>query len=764
MKVLLQLIMLSVCYFGTIIVVSAEESAEQWLLYFDKEADVATFKEDYRQHVINIDKKIVKASFTEQEIQLIKKDGIVSLVERNYTKGAAAELQVSDPLVTEQWGLAKVNAEDSMGNYIPQRNNLLVGKEIITSAGAVPYTNTPINETEFTIVLNHEPLSRLSIELAHVSGMWQLEVFDSSGERLAVNEGNLQTLDVLLPRNETFESLSVSIKAQGDWQAQPVVQRIIGVNHLLIAVVDSGVSQHEDFCGNVLYSLGADYTGGNESVSDEFGHGTHVTGILAACMNNGIGITGLLANAPVDILPLKVLDAYGNGSDFELGVAIADATRLGADIINLSLAGKGETKMLREAVDGALEQNIVVVAAAGNWETTTDQIYPASYPGVITVSGTTPSDEILAVADFGWEVDISAPGFEILSTYKDNTYKALTGTSMATPYISSAVAFMKLANDQIDVIQIRNKLFTTAADIHNESYDIYSGAGLLQMQEAVQSETSEVIEWLTLKDGQPVNTKDVQLVGLSNGLIGSQLYIFSEDQLLLHEKAASNRIIVDLNTIVGSEENMTLTAIATNEQGQVIATNEITVVNSIEVEKTPFSDIGEEFWAYDEIYRSYELGFVNGYEDGSFRADNEITRRHSVMILARLFNWPLPTSITKSFSDVPMELSGSLAIYTAVASGIVNGYENGNFYPEENLTRGQMAVMLSRALQHNNTTYSHERSLFEDVDENHYAYNAVQQLANIGIVTKQAFYHPEANITRAQFAAMLIRTYDFLYN
>ncbi|MDX8361174.1 S8 family peptidase [Cytobacillus sp. IB215316] len=762
MKVLLHLLILSVCLFVTTINTSAEEKADEWLLYFDKEADLDRFLESHGQGVISIEKQIVKGSFTEYEIQTIQQEGFVSLVEKNYSKTAALELRLSDPLVVDQWGLDKVNAEDSMANYFTARDNLMIGNEIITPEGTITYNNQSLEQTEFTIVLGNEAISRLSIELEHVEDIWQLEVFNSSGERIAMNEGNLQTLDVLIPRDDAFDSIKVMVQTKGVWKKKPVINNIIGVNHLLIAVIDSGVSQHEDYCGNVLYSLGKNYTSDDEYVDDEYGHGTHVTGILAACSDNEVGVTGILANAPVDILPLKVLDKYGNGSDYELGVAVDDAVQLDVDLINLSLAGKGETKMLREAIEQAIQQNIVVVAAAGNWKTATDKIYPASYPGVITVSGTTPFNRIISIANYGWEVDISAPGSDILSTYKDNSYKTLSGTSMSVPYISGAVAYMKLDNNQLDVLQIRSKLLATARDLNIDGYDIYSGAGLLQLTKAVQEETTEVIEWLTLKDGQTLIEDEMNILGLSNGLIGSDIHIFVDGQLYSSEKAESNRLVIDFSNIDAFQSDLTLSVVGMSEQ-RVHATDQIKVLMSnSEEEEHEFSDVADDFWAYDYIYESQELGFVHGYADGTFRGNNEITRRHSVMVLGRLFNWELPASIEMTFQDVPIELSGSLAIYSAADKGIIKGYSNGSFYPEEELTRGQIAVILHRALQKNDHMNSPNHYQFNDLEEDHYAYNAVQYLTSIGIVSEQPIFRPEEKITRAQFVAMLMRTYEHL--
>jgi minor extracellular protease Epr len=110
-------------------------------------------------------------------------------------------------------------------------------------------------------------------------------------------------------------------------------------------------------------------------------------------------------------------------------------------------------------------------------------------------------------------------------------------------------------------------------------------------------------------------------------------------------------------------------------------------------------------------------------------------------------------------------MAGAVPIYAAYDQRIVKGYDNGHFYPERFVTRAQMAVMLARALKLSERSFSGTPYAFKDIDgPGHFAYYAVQQLADKGIITKQPYFRPNEFLTRAQFAAMLARTYRYMSN
>jgi len=190
---------------------------------------------------------------------------------------------------------------------------------------------------------------------------------------------------------------------------------------------------------------------------DDTGHGTHVAGIIAAVAGNGIGIEG--AGAPqVRILPIKVTwkDDKGIGLAIRMTNAVKYATAMRADIINLSLGwpSSADTQDLRDALQNALNQGAVIVAAAGN--NTTDQpIFPCAVSGVICVGSIAPDGSLSSFSNYGGHVDLLAPGSQILSLiptqispeqFSLRGYDYKSGTSQAAPFVSAAYSFINLIN------------------------------------------------------------------------------------------------------------------------------------------------------------------------------------------------------------------------------------------------------------------------------------------------------------------------------
>ncbi|GAA0137280.1 hypothetical protein YSY43_41210 [Paenibacillus sp. YSY-4.3] len=272
-------------------------------------------------------------------------------------------------------------------------------------------------------------------------------------------------------------------------QAAEAWSRISGMNvpdsrEIIVAVLDSGIdTDHPDLQGRFLKGYNA--IEDSEQVEDDFGHGTAVSGIINAVYANDIGVTGIAGRYPVRILPIKVLDQYGNGSTFSVIRGIEKAIEDGADVINLSLSGNGNSYLLQEAVRKAVDHGIIVVAAAGNHADHTSGYYPAMYPETIAVSAVTETGSFAAFSNYGTPIDLTAPGERILTTMPFGDFEYHDGTSLAAPYVSGAAALMKLARPDWGVQEIRTALEQSAKDLGDPGYDIYFGHGLLQIDSAL---------------------------------------------------------------------------------------------------------------------------------------------------------------------------------------------------------------------------------------------------------------------------------------
>lgn len=218
----------------------------------------------------------------------------------------------------------------------------------------------------------------------------------------------------------------------------------------VVAVVDTGVmTNHPDLAGRVL--PGYDFVASSASQHDGNGHGTHVSGIIAADADNGIGIEGVAPSA--SILPVRVLGDDGSGSDTQVAEGVNYATDHGADVINLSLGGLPLSAIgqsdLGDAINRALDRGVVVVAAAGN-----DTLPLCEQPGtngrLLCVGSTDRRGAHSFFSSFGLGVNVFAPGGsalpgtdeDIVSTYNDGGYRYLAGTSQATPHVSGVAALL----------------------------------------------------------------------------------------------------------------------------------------------------------------------------------------------------------------------------------------------------------------------------------------------------------------------------------
>ncbi len=241
--------------------------------------------------------------------------------------------------------------------------------------------------------------------------------------------------------------------AQWNWpkiQANLAWDLVTGSTDVKVAVLDTGIdNSHPDL---PPVALQKDFINNDDNAEDDFGHGTHVAGIIGALTNNGVGVAG--ENWSVSLMAGKVLDAYGSGTWESVANGITWAADNGANVINMSLGGSSSSTTLKNAVDYAWGKGVVIACSAGNGGSTT-KTYPASYTNCIAVAATDKNDRKASFSSYGFSwVDVAAPGDAVLSTmpntpvtlntsygYKMN-YDALSGTSMAAPHVAGLAALV----------------------------------------------------------------------------------------------------------------------------------------------------------------------------------------------------------------------------------------------------------------------------------------------------------------------------------
>lgn len=266
---------------------------------------------------------------------------------------------------------------------------------------------------------------------------------------------------------------------------------------ITVAVIDTGVTQVRDL-QETKFVKGYDFVNDRESATDDNGHGTHVAGTVAQSTNNNYGVAGIAYEA--SIMPLKVLSSFGGGTVADIAEAIKFAADNGADVINMSLGGGGESQLMKQAIDYAHRKGVVIIAAAGN-ENANGASYPARYPHVIGVSALGPNGEKAPYSNFGAGVDISAPGGseagkilqETIDENGEAAFLAFQGTSMASPHVAGVAALIKASGIK-EPDEILKVLKQSARVIQDDSLNYY-GAGQLNAEAAVKLATQGQISF-----------------------------------------------------------------------------------------------------------------------------------------------------------------------------------------------------------------------------------------------------------------------------
>lgn len=257
-----------------------------------------------------------------------------------------------------------------------------------------------------------------------------------------------------------------------------------GSQDIIVAVVDTGVAvTHQDLRNNIWVNeaersgrpgvdddgngytddvYGYDFVNNRPNGIDDQKHGTHCAGIIGA-EKNGMGTLGV--SQKVRIMPLKFLDSSGSGDTAAAIKAIDYAVKMGAHVISNSWGGGGASQLLDESIQKAISRGILVVAAAGNETNNNDArpSYPAAYSGVIAVASTDESDQMSSFSNYGRNsVMVAAPGSRIYSTVLGGAYDFLSGTSMAAPQVSGALALALSVNPGISASDLKSMLCSTS--------------------------------------------------------------------------------------------------------------------------------------------------------------------------------------------------------------------------------------------------------------------------------------------------------------
>jgi subtilisin family serine protease len=251
-----------------------------------------------------------------------------------------------------------------------------------------------------------------------------------------------------------------------------------GASNITVAVIDGGVqTDHPELKGKIVSPF--DVTRSSSNVSPD-NHGTHVAGIIAATINK-TGISGIAPN--VKIMPVDVFTGAG-ANVYDVAEGIMYAVDHKADILNLSLGSYYYSYPLEYAVSYARSKGVLVVAAAGN-DDSSEYTYPAALPSVLGVSATDSLDRITQFSNYGDYIDFAAPGMDIFSTISGSKYASLDGTSMASPVVSGVSALILSKNPFLTPSQVQNILIKSSSDLGSKGWDYLYGYGRVDAYKAM---------------------------------------------------------------------------------------------------------------------------------------------------------------------------------------------------------------------------------------------------------------------------------------
>jgi subtilisin family serine protease len=255
-------------------------------------------------------------------------------------------------------------------------------------------------------------------------------------------------------------------------------------NNVVVGVIDTGVDySHPDLNDNMWTNpgetpgnevdddgngyvddyYGYDFINDDGDPFDDYGHGTHVAGTIAAEGNNDIGVTGVSWSA--EIMALKIFDASGFTDEFSAIQAVEYATIMGAKLTNNSWGGGGYSQALYDAIANAGEAGQLFIAAAGNYSNNNDvnPFYPASYDldNIIAVAATDHNDQLSNFSHGGaTSVDIGAPGSNIYSTIPGGGYASYSGTSMATPHVTGVASLIWSQEPELSALEVKERILS----------------------------------------------------------------------------------------------------------------------------------------------------------------------------------------------------------------------------------------------------------------------------------------------------------------
>ena len=369
---------------------------------------------------------------------------------------------------------SQISAQEYIIKYKSGATTTMAG--FASAAGAKGATDQGFSEQGAATILRNALVS----EARHVPE-FNFSVAKLSLEQISElnNSGAVEYIEVDAKRYLYAESVPYGIT-----MVQAPLVSDAYTSNIKACIIDTGYTLgHPDLPSSGV--TGYAFSGHGSWSSDGNGHGTHVAGTIAAIGRNNIGVVGVNPSAKLGLHIVKIFNNSGNWTTASnLVTAIQSCKNAGAKVVNMSLGGSSSTATEQNALASFYQGGMLLVAAAGN-AGNSSLSYPASYSSVMSVAAVDSSRNRANYSQYNSQVEIAAPGSSVYSTYKNNSYSTLSGTSMATPHVTGVAALVWSQFPSCTPARIRTALTATAQDRGTAGRDVYYGFGIVRAQNAV---------------------------------------------------------------------------------------------------------------------------------------------------------------------------------------------------------------------------------------------------------------------------------------
>lgn len=279
-----------------------------------------------------------------------------------------------------------------------------------------------------------------------------------------------------------------------------------------------------DFVDTRRYPDSGDHLIPDNDPTDENGHGTSMSGIIAAIRDNNLGVAGIAPNSRIAVL--RAGTKQGLLEEDDVASAILYAVAMGFRIINMSFGDKAITPLLSDVIRFAYKNDVIMIASSGNGGSD-DIHFPSGLTETISIGATNISDLRASFSNYGSSLDVVAPGVGILTTLPDSKYGEVSGTSAAAPFVSGSVALMLSLQPELTPELVRERLLKSVDDIGDSGWDFEYGAGRLRSDRLVSGLGPGEVRILSPRHGLVTGSSGIPVIATCAGaaLSGFELEI-----------------------------------------------------------------------------------------------------------------------------------------------------------------------------------------------------------------------------------------------